>query len=230
MRRRRLAHQHRQEIVDVASWVSKRRAGGPPAISGLERVMNCIAVGIKISGMTGRQERERKMNAGGGGIIGILCLVMLVVLPSPAVTECKTDLNDSFESELITLINGQRESNGLKPLAPHSQLKAAAHGHSADMACNELSSHASSDGSSTGDRVIAQGYRFLAMGENIAAGYDTPEEVVAEWMRSAKHRKNILDPSFTDIGAGYIYRSNSRYCSYWTAIFGCRIKSDWPRE
>jgi uncharacterized protein YkwD len=79
------------------------------------------------------------------------------------------------------------------------------------MACNELSSHASSDGSSTGDRVIAQGYRFLAMGENIATGYDTPEEVVAEWMRSAKHRKNILDPSFTDIGAGYIYRSNSRY-------------------
>jgi len=161
-------------------------------------------------------------------IFGTLCLVMLVVLPALAGTECETEHSADFESELVALINVQRASNGLMPLLAQPGLSAAAREHGVDMACNSLSSHIGSNGSSTKERVIAQGYPFLTIGENIAAGYDTPREVVTEWMNSPKHRRILLDPSFTEVGAGYIYHSNSTYGSYWTVLFGKPSKESRP--
>jgi Cysteine-rich secretory protein family len=40
-------------------------------------------------------------------------------------------------------------------------------------------------------------------GENIAAGYDSAQKVVAAWMNSEGHRQNILNCRFTSIGIGY---------------------------
>ena len=164
------------------------------------------------------------MRAWIGGLIGALLLVALAVLPAPAVNDCGKDLNVRFEKELIVLINAQREKNGLVLLTLQSQLKTLARAHCADMACNGHSSHTASDGSSTRDRVTAQGYQFVAVGENIAAGCEAPREVIALWMNSPGHRKNMLDPSFTEMGAGYLYDPKSKYLSYWTVIFGYPLK------
>jgi len=57
-------------------------------------------------------------------------------------------------------------------------------------------------------------------GENIAAGYGSPEEVVTAWMDSSGHRANILNPSYSRVGAGYAYCSGTKYGSYWTLQFG----------
>ena len=169
-------------------------------------------------------KKESKVRTWLSGLIGALCLVVLVSLPVPAKNDREKDLTVRFENELIVLINAQREKSGLAPLTLHLQLKALARAHCADMACNGHSSHTRSDGSSTRDRVTAQGYQFVAVGENIAAGCETPREVIALWMKSPGHRKNMLDPSFTEMGVGYLYDPKSRYGSYWTALFGCRSK------
>ena len=58
-------------------------------------------------------------------------------------------------------------------------------------------------------------------GENIAAGYDTPESVVEGWMNSAGHRKTILNESYDYFAVGVYYKENDPdyYFYYWDLIF-----------
>lgn len=53
----------------------------------------------------------------------------------------------------------------------------------------------------------------IALGENLAKGQLTVEEVVQDWMNSPGHRRNILEPSFTELGVG-IFRD------LWVQNFG----------
>lgn len=52
--------------------------------------------------------------------------------------------------------------------------------------------------------------------ENVAYGYGTPAAVMAGWMNSDGHRRNILS-SNTHIGVGLAYGANGR--PYWTQVF-----------
>jgi uncharacterized protein YkwD len=38
---------------------------------------------------------------------------------------------------------------------------------------------------------------------NVALGQSSAAEVLENWMRSRGHRTNILNPAFTEMGAGY---------------------------
>lgn len=122
---------------------------------------------------------------------------------------------------MITLLNNERTSRGLVPLAARAELGAAADRHSADMACNDFVNHTGSDGSTMATRIEAAGYLpWALLAENVAAGYSTPSAVVAAWMSSDDHRANILNPGLTEIGVGYAYRSGTTYGHYWTTDFG----------
>ena len=127
-----------------------------------------------------------------------------------------------FESEVIDLVNSERAAQGLHPLTHNSQLAAAAEDHSEDMGMLGYFSHTSDDGRTVGDRITDAGYAYNTYGENIAAGYQTPEAVMAGWMSSSGHRANILNSNFCDIGVGYVYLPNSPYGHYWTQDFGRR--------
>ncbi len=128
--------------------------------------------------------------------------------------------NAEFEARVIALINNERAKAGLPALNSQSQLTAAAELHSADMACNNYFSHTGRDGSNFSDRARRQGYNMSYGGENIAAGYGSPEDVVKGWMNSPGHRANILGENYVDVGVGYAYSASSSYGSYWTAVFG----------
>jgi uncharacterized protein YkwD len=103
------------------------------------------------------------------------------------------------------------------------RLQSAAEGHSQDMAINDFFSHVAPDGTTPWDRIRAQGYSYSMAGENIAAGYPSPESVVQAWMNSDGHRRNILNCGFSDIGVGYYYLKNDtgdyKYRHYWTQVF-----------
>jgi uncharacterized protein YkwD len=126
----------------------------------------------------------------------------------------------SDERSVWTLTNQERAENGLSGLSLNGDLVASARAHSADMAAQDYFDHPGLDGSSPGDRIAATGYEAWRWGENIAAGYTTPETVVDAWMNSAGHRANILSESFCDIGVGYAYDDDSTYGHYWTQNFG----------
>ncbi|MFZ5884806.1 MAG: CAP domain-containing protein, partial [Chloroflexota bacterium] len=137
-----------------------------------------------------------------------------------AVINCPYQTNPSYEARVLELINIERAKVGLPALLSQSQLATAARLHSADMACNNFFSHTGSDGASLSERVERQGYSWLYLGENIAAGYPTPESVVDAWMNSSGHRANILNANYTEIGIGYAYWYDSTYGAYWTTDFG----------
>ena len=129
--------------------------------------------------------------------------------------------------KVVELTNAERAQVGCAPLNISPQLTAAAQGHSEDMALNDYFDHFSEDGRSPGDRIRAAGYPYWPGGENIAAGYQTPEAVMAGWMSSKKgHRENILNCGYEDIGVGYYYLAddtgNVNYHTYWTQDFGSR--------
>ncbi len=125
-----------------------------------------------------------------------------------------------FESEVIDLVNAERAAQGLHPLNADHNLATAARDHSEDMGLQGYFSHTSLDGRTVPDRITATGYAYNTYGENIAAGYQTPEAVIDGWMLSSGHRANILNPNFCDIGVGYAYLANSTYGHYWTQDFG----------
>jgi len=126
----------------------------------------------------------------------------------------------SFENELLKLTNLERQKVGLPPLKLSSQLTRAAQLHAGDMAKNNYFSHTGLNGSSMVDRAKGTGYKYSALGENIAAGKATPEGTIRQWMNSSGHRANILNARFTEIGFGYANAPNSPYRHYWVQVFG----------
>lgn len=104
-------------------------------------------------------------------------------------------------SEVVTLINNWRVSQGLSPLAPDPRLTAAAQLHSEDMAAHHFCSHRGSNGSQFNDRARVQGYVSGSGGEMIGCGLSTPSELLAALVLSESHRK-ILIESHHHIGVG----------------------------
>ncbi len=131
-----------------------------------------------------------------------------------------------FETDVIDLVNVERAAQGLHPLSYDHQLAAAARDHSEDMGLQGYFSHTSLDGRTLPDRITAAGYSYNTYGENIAAGYQTPEAVIAGWMNSTGHRANILNSNFCDIGVGYVFLADSPYGHYWTQDFGRKTGVD----
>ena len=130
----------------------------------------------------------------------------------------------AYEVRVVELTNQERGYNGCSViLAMNDKLRLAAYGHSADMIARDFFSHTNPDGEGPSQRLAEVGYDWSAWGENIAAGYTSPEEVVAGWMGSSGHRANILNCNYTEIGVGYAYAADDPgaepYHHYWTQVF-----------
>lgn len=129
----------------------------------------------------------------------------------------------AYENRVVELINGERANNGCSVmLAKNDKLRQAAYGHSADMLARDFFDHTNPDREGPGERLARAGYSYAAWGENIAAGYTSPEEVVNGWMSSSGHRTNILNCNYTEVGVGYAYAADDpgeiRYRHYWTLV------------
>ncbi|PNY80447.1 CAP domain-containing protein [Deinococcus koreensis] len=105
-------------------------------------------------------------------------------------------------------------------LTPNAKLAQAAQAHAADMAAKNYFSHTSQDGRTLRERIDATGYSWSAIGENIAAGQATPDEVVQGWLGSPGHCRNIMNPTFRELGVGYTPASGGTYRTYWVQNFG----------
>lgn len=133
---------------------------------------------------------------------------------------------DQFDQQVLALINAERSNEGLASLTLVEELDAASDQYAQRLATGDFLDHVDpSTNSKPWDRAEAAGYdQWTTVGENIAAGYQTPETVVDGWMNSPLHRDNILDASFTHTGIGYYYLANdtgqSNWNHYWVQKFG----------
>jgi len=137
---------------------------------------------------------------------------------------------EAFEADVLALVNDVRSTGTtcggeampeVGPLTMQGQLRCAARVHSLDMAENEFFDHTNLEGQSPWDRMELAGYAMSAGGENIAAGYPTPQAVVDGWLNSPGHCRNIMGANFTEIGVGYAAPEGAgSFGSYWTQVFG----------
>ena len=120
---------------------------------------------------------------------------------------------DSFEREVVRLVNVERRKKGLSELKYNWQLCRVARYKSADMRDMGYFSHNSPTYGTPYQMMRSFGITYRTAGENIAKGQVSPEAVVNAWMNSSGHRANILNPSFTEIGVGFASGN------YWTQMF-----------
>ncbi|AUO23686.1 CAP domain-containing protein [Pseudomonas sp. D8002] len=106
------------------------------------------------------------------------------------------------------------------PLSWNEALANAAAGHARNMANGNFFDHLDHDGRTPGDRAELAGYIGQQIGENIAAGMDTPRKVVDGWLASPGHCANLMNPQFREMGAAYAMDPKSDAGIYWTGLFG----------
>jgi uncharacterized protein YkwD len=120
-------------------------------------------------------------------------------------------------------VNAHRVSIGRSALVHDPTMRSCARGHSRHMRgdYHPFFAHTNPEGQAPWDRMTANGISWMAAGENIAAGYSTPQSAFDGWMNSSPHRANIESTSWSRTGVGYQPGSgtNGDYSTYWTQIF-----------
>jgi uncharacterized protein YkwD len=113
------------------------------------------------------------------------------------------------EEAVFGMTNDLRRRNGLPVFLKDECCRVAARGHSADMFTRNYFSHTDPEGRSVQGRMPANPAIRL-WGENIwtGRGFDPrqiqhlAQKIMASWMNSPGHRKNILSPGYTHLGVG----------------------------
>jgi len=116
----------------------------------------------------------------------------------------------SDESRILQLVNAERAKAGAKALSSSSDCTRLARMKSQDMADNNYFSHQSPTYGSPFDMLKSNNVSYMYAGENIAMN-QSAEAAFRAWMNSEGHRKNILNPNFTELGVGIAPKGNGSY-------------------
>jgi uncharacterized protein YkwD len=154
-------------------------------------------------------------------VVGLAAVAALLAA-RPAASAPALD-HDALAIAALECINAFRVSHDRKPLVLSARLQAAAQAHADDLAAHDIVSHTSSDGTD----AIARIRRFYPydtwVGENVAAGYASPDGVVAGWQDSPAHRAGLLLPEFHAVGVGVAANEQSRYRWFWVCDLGGEV-------
>ena len=150
---------------------------------------------------------------------------------------------DLYAQALLDAINKERASSHtcgdrgtfgpVHSLVWNANLHASALEHAIDLAVSNTFSH---DGSGTAsditgngrpskfyERIVRNGYsNYYSVGENIAGGQRTLEEVMKAWMASPGHCENIMKSTYTEVGIAIVRNDQSTYQIYWAQNFGSK--------
>jgi uncharacterized protein YkwD len=133
----------------------------------------------------------------------------------------------AMRTALLCLVNQQRTSRGLPALREDPRLDRSAQIWSGEMVASGQFTH----GADFAARITDTGFDWSQAGENIATGFPTPAAVVAGWMASPGHCRNILDPNFSAIGIGEVAAPVSGFASgpaTWTQDFALPMGANAP--
>jgi uncharacterized protein YkwD len=110
------------------------------------------------------------------------------------------------ESAFVAALNEVRVGNGLPAFTVNAELSALSRDHAQVMADAGEIFHAS---------PISAGYSgpWSKFGENVGVGADV-DVLVDAFVASAGHFANIVDPSFTQIGVGVVWKDSALYTTH----------------
>jgi uncharacterized protein YkwD len=138
--------------------------------------------------------------------LGVAMMIGVASLcATPAQSGAPPAVTSKVATEVVQLTNVERTRNGRASLRANARLMHAAQIQAEQMARAGQLAHVLPNAPypSAGDRLAAADYRWQAYGENVALGQSNAVKVLDSWMHSRGHRTNILNPDFTEMGAGY---------------------------
>lgn len=149
-------------------------------------------------------------------------ILMAAPYTTPSTTEAPV-----LSARVLELVNearargtrcGDRAFAPAPPVKLSSTLAGVAFGHASDMAKHDYFEHADLAGHTPADRVRAVGYKEKLVGENIAYGPQSADEVVQGWLDSPGHCENIMDPRFAEMGVAFAAGQASKRGLYWVQL------------
>ena len=156
------------------------------------------------------------------GLTTAMCIlgVYSVSLHSEAPPRTPPASAANIAAQVVTLTNAERGERGRTRLHANPRLMRAAQIHAEQMARAGQLAHdlPSATYPTTEDRLAAARYRWQMYGENVALGQSSAAEALRGWMNSPGHRKNILNPAYTELGTGYAVDRSGR--PYFVQVFG----------
>lgn len=126
-----------------------------------------------------------------------------------------------FIAKVFELVNIERESRGLTAYQHLDVLDTIASIRAWELTVDYRPNHIRPNGESCTSAFNENGIIYGAWGENIAAGQETPEEVVQAWLDSPGHCAAMLSADYTHMGVGFYLEENGSdgYKYYWTQEF-----------
>lgn len=107
------------------------------------------------------------------------------------------------ENVMLAMVNSERELRGFRSIVMNQSLAQVARSHASDMLSRGYFSHYTPEGLSPFDRLARANIAYGFAGENLALAPDV-KLAMRGLMDSEGHRKNILSPSFGQVGIGVI--------------------------
>lgn len=113
----------------------------------------------------------------------------------PVSVSAKLDINIA---DLLKYTNENRQI----PLALDERLNRSAQAKCEDMVAKDYWAHIAPDGTTPWVFVQHEGVHYQFAGENLSENIFTSAGVITAWMNSPEHKKNIIDPNFSEVGFG----------------------------
>lgn len=126
------------------------------------------------------------------------------------------ELRESFELQIIDLINSSREKYNLNKLKYSEKATISSRKHSEDMMRKDYFDHVNKEKETPFDRMKKEDITYINAGENIASGQFSAIYAHEALMNSKGHRKNILG-NYKYIGVGVDF--GGTYKIYYTENF-----------
>jgi len=106
------------------------------------------------------------------------------------------------KANILELTNLSRQENKVAILLENKQLNLAAQNKAVDIYTKKYWSHTAPNGKTPWDFITESGYSYQIAGENLAKDFKDSVIEQKAWLESEKHKDNILNPNFQDIGIG----------------------------
>lgn len=107
---------------------------------------------------------------------------------------------------MVTLINAERQKQGLSPYRVDKELTMIARAHAQDMVDRDYLNHVTPEGRTLRDRLREGGLEPYWAGENFALSVRPADEAVQEvldwFMSDQPHRDNLLTTFYDRVGVG----------------------------
>ncbi|OJU67129.1 MAG: hypothetical protein BGN93_04260 [Acinetobacter sp. 39-4] len=144
---------------------------------------------------------------------------------------CQDLQNPAYQQVLLDAINeirqhprqcGGQHFPAVAPLRWNNHLYQSAFAHAEDMAQYSVLGHVSSTGQDFRTRLKQTQFKGRGGGENVARGQKNLNDVMATWLASPVHCRNLMHPKFTDYALACTVDTSTKQKSYWTQQFGVR--------